>query len=591
MKGPVMPVDLPPFVRDAATEVVGAAAVERMKHYMRPAEEVMRAPAMSSVKASRVSFAYVLARRMLEERWRITLESCECDANGQGRFQYRISARGVDFAYIARAYEWDGKEKVGRRSDGANRDMFGALFLGVPSPERVEQEFATFDVKNVNSMRTDSVVLGWTPANRSARVFDHVVEALAAGHQPEPGLIGSAAGYLLRNGGFQGSGRNGSIAYLGIPPDHPLRHPFFADLFGLYMVRQVSIDLVNAIAKARNPNAARLCDEIASYLAVGNSSGQGMCVALQRWPHWVSTWLTVREAALAYAKSMPLETRSVQRLRGLLSRVSAYYDTVGVATEDYVVPNKVIAANLRTLRSWTDDTGTYPLWDDVANAAKVFDLETQEQLNSLLIDLYPALADRLADYLPVGAARERDVQPEMPVSELKSLLRKNYRWALDYDIQQSKTRQHFWYHSADNGEQRRGERIIDPHEEFESFIDHIGHIQRLSCVAATYDDDVIVGELMFAHPDLEMAVSRVQYLADLAYAEIRDNLAHRDFIPAHLIRFFLASLGIECSTPLSIRYVRGVFFQGIPLPAEIASGTDRDWRYPVEPATQTEALS
>jgi hypothetical protein len=73
----------------------------------------------------------------------------------------------------------------------------------------------------------------------------------------------------------------------------------------------------------------------------------------------------------------------------------------------------------------------------------------------------------MVDYLPVGAARERDVQPEISIGELKLLLHTNYRWALGYDMRQSKTRQHFWYHSVDNGEQRRGERIIDPHEEFE----------------------------------------------------------------------------------------------------------------------------
>lgn len=586
-----MPFDLPPLVRDMATEVAGAAAVEQLMRYMRPAQQVMRAPVMGSMKASRVSFAYVLARRMLAERWRIVLESCECEANGQGRLQYRISAGASEFMYIARAYEWDGKEKVGRRSDGANRDMFGALFVGVPGPERIEQEFATFDIKNVETMRTNADVLGWTPANRSARVFDHVVEALAAGHQPEPGLIGSASGYLLRNGGFQGSGRNGSISFTGIPSGHPLSHPFFADLFGLYMVRQVSIDLVNAIAKARNPHAVQLSDEIGGHLAVGNSSGQGMCVALQRWPHWVSTWLTVRETALAYAKSMPCDADGLQRLRELLARVAAYYESVSLPTEDYVVSNKVVAANLRTVRAWLDEPERFALWDDLANAARQFDLESQEQLNALLIDLYPAFADRLADYLPVGAARERDVVPEMPVGELKALLRDNYRWALDYDMQLSKTRQHFWYHSIDNGEQRRGERIIDPHEEFESFIDHIGLIQRLACVAATYRDDETVATLMFEHPDLDMAVSRVQYLAGLPYAEIRESLAHRDFIPAQLIRFFLAALGIECSTPLSIRYVRGVFFQGVPLPAEIARGTTRDWRYPVEPEIQSEALS
>ena len=76
----------------------------------------------------------------------------------------------------------------------------------------------------------------------------------------------------------------------------------------------------NAIAAARNPRAALLSPEIARSLGVGNSSGQGMCVALQRWPHWVSTWLTVKEAALAYAKSRPVAggmavTRSTRRRR------------------------------------------------------------------------------------------------------------------------------------------------------------------------------------------------------------------------------------------------------------------------------------
>lgn len=583
-----MSLDLPPLLRARATEMVGTTAVEKLMHYMRPAEEIMLGALMGSMKASRVSFAYVLARRMIEERWRITLVSSEADANGDARLQYRISAKGVDFFYIMRAYEWDGKEKVGRRSDGANRDMFGALFLGVPTPERVAQEFATFDLKNVETMRTDSMVLGWTPANRSARIFDHVVEALASGRQPEPELIGNASGYLLRNGGFQGSGRNGSISYPGIPQNHPLCHPFFPDLFGLYMVRQVSIDLVNAIALARNPNAVQLSESIAAYLGVGNSSGQGMCVALQRWPHWVSTWLTVRETSLGYARSMPVDASSVQRFTDLLGRVTAYYDSMTVATEEYVVPNKVIATNLRTISHWLDSPGQFAIWNDLTVAAKIFDDETREQLNSLLIDLYPAFADRIAEYLPVGTSEERDVEPEMPVGDLRSLLRTNYRWALDYDMLLGKTRQHFWYHSADNGEQRRGERILDSYEEFESFIDHIGAIQRLANIATTFEDHVPVAELLFHHPELELVVSRVQYLAGLPYAEIRDNLIHKDFIPANLIRYFLASLGMECSAPLSIRYVRGTFFQGMPLPHELASGVCRDWRYPIASESELE---
>jgi hypothetical protein len=151
------------------------------------------------------------------------------------------------------------------------------------------------------------------------------------------------------------------------------------------------------------------------------------------------------------------------------------------------------------------------------------------------------------------------------------------------DLGHSRSRQHFWYHSADNGEQRRGDRGVDPHEEFESFIDHVGMAQRLAALLTAYDDDAPVAEIIAEQPDIAYAISRVQYLAALPYAEIRGNLAAADFLPSYLIRFFLACLGMECGNPLSIRYVRGVFFQGMRLPQEIAAGTHDDWALPEQP--------
>jgi hypothetical protein len=173
----------------------------------------------------------------------------------------------------------------------------------------------------------------------------------------------------------------------------------------------------------------------------------------------------------------------------------------------------------------------------------------------------------------------------MTVREVQALLGRNYGWALRTDLRQSRARQHFWYHSIDKGEQRRGERVIDPHEEFESFIDHIGLIQRLAAVLTCFDADATVAQVLVEYPELYYGLARVQYLASLPYAEIRDNLLDRDFLPAHIIRFYLSVLGIECTTPLSIRYVRGVFFQGLPLPDEIARGVSRDWRFPAQPSS------
>jgi hypothetical protein len=270
----------------------------------------------------------------------------------------------------------------------------------------------------------------------------------------------------------------------------------------------------------------------------------------------------------------------------MLSRASAYYASIELQCEDYVVPPASLAANLDAIRSLLPGLGKTQsdTWSGLADrVAATFDIETAEQLNSLLIDLYPDFADAVAAYLPTGVWRDRDVRPEASVEDIQRLLIENYGWALRYDLRPARTRQHFWYHSADNGEQRRGERILDPHEEFESFIDHIGLIQHLSCVLASYSPKTPIAELLVDKPDLFYGLARVQYLAGLPYAEIRDNLIDRDFIPAHLIRFFLSVLGMECTTPLSIRYVRGVFFQGMPLPEDIRKGTAGDWKFPLQP--------
>lgn len=558
---------LPAFLEKQLAIFAGAEGTERVRALMRPAEEVMRVDTLKCFKSSRLSSADLIVQKMVEERWSITLVSRECNPEGAGKFVYRIETPDHAFTYIARAYPWDGVEKVGRRADGANRDMFGALFVNVADEKRIAKEFDTFDVKFEGGMRTDADVIGWTPANRSSRYFDAVVEALAEGRQPylEPGM-----GYLMRNGGFQASGRNGSISYQGLPAGHPLNHPFFADLFAIYLVRLFSLDLANAIAQLRNPDAAQLAPEVARELGIGNSSGQGMCVALQRWPHWVATWVTVRELALAYSKAQPVTEESRAQMEACIAQTRAVYTHTDEQTENYVISNEEMIENLSRAARWAAEE---PLetWGDFADrAAAQMDGESREQLNSLLMDLVPAFCDAIAPYLRIGTLRQRVMEPAMSVGELRTLLRRNYTWALEFDRSHASTHQHFWYHSVDNGEQRRGERIIDPHEHFESFIDHVGLIQRLASVLTAWPDDTQVGDVVLAHPDLHYSITRVQYLDGLPYAEIRDSIAHRDFLPANLIRFFLACLGVRCANPLSIRYVRGTFYQFQPLPYDFA---------------------
>ncbi|MBM3573040.1 MAG: hypothetical protein FJX52_11920, partial [Alphaproteobacteria bacterium] len=79
----------------------------------------MTPAALSAIKSSRVSCARVLARHMIEQRWRIERIAYDCGADGLGRARYAVTMGRHRISYISRTFRWDGIEKIGRRSDGA----------------------------------------------------------------------------------------------------------------------------------------------------------------------------------------------------------------------------------------------------------------------------------------------------------------------------------------------------------------------------------------------------------------------------------------------------------------------------------------
>jgi hypothetical protein len=577
-----MKLGLPEELVKIAERHPGPGPVE-IQDRMRPSEACATPAALSAQKATRLSFSQLLARRMLDEGWTLTRQEVDIDAEGCGRLIYEIDFGKYQSTYIARTFPAAPgvpNENLGRRA-GANRDIWGTLFLGRAGPERIAEEFAIVGPRDITTMRARADVLGWTPGSRSVRIFNDVVAALADGRQPAQEVI-RRSGYLIRNGGFVASGRMGTISYPGIPADHPLKHPYFADFFGLLLLREVGVDLVNAMAAARSERAASLSDGLATFFGVGNASGQGMCVALQRWPQWFSTWLLVREFCLARAKLMIARVGSTERRRliDLLERAVEYYDFVTPDSEAFVVPHKLIAENLRlVIRGVRKEHGTEPWAVTAAGIAETFDAETAEVFNALLIEIYPDFADDVASYIPVGMAIQQDYAPERSVGEFRRDFLSDYHWELSQDLRHSDARRHFWYHSIENGEQRRGERVVDPHEHFESFIDHLGALQRLAAILVGYPDETPMAIVVADHPELAFAAARVETMAHRPYKEIRGNLLHKDFSPAHLIRFFLSVFGLESTYPLNIRWVPGVVFQGFPAWRRLDLPAQNDWKY------------
>ncbi len=92
-------------------------------------------------------------------------------------------------------------------------------------------------------------------ANKSVRIFNHVIESLSNGTQPNLDLL-DRVGYLYRTTAVYGSGKFGLADRFRIKNRDEINGPFRLEMMLVYLVRQFTFDQVNHIAKYRNPKKA-----------------------------------------------------------------------------------------------------------------------------------------------------------------------------------------------------------------------------------------------------------------------------------------------------------------------------------------------
>jgi hypothetical protein len=558
---------------------------------LRPAAAVMTPAGLSAYKACRFSFVRGFIRRICAERWRIKRPCFDLDAEGRGTAVYRVVTGERDlnfiiFSDVVPPHETS-ERIIAMRYDGVALVTQGPLdAAAIETARREEPKFIL--------SRSGPQAIGWTRCNRGARSFPAIVEALAAGRQPAVALL-AKTGYILRNNGFWGNGRHGTAVFPSFQPHHPLSTPYMAEIFTLYLWRHFGFDLVEHVARARNPGATRLDPRLKRYLGMGNASGLGMVPFIINHPHWIDAWIGVREAAIAAARAArprPGDPEAA-RLLALVDRCIAFFGEEAGRDDGLFTPPARVVADLSAARGLIAEfaaagtmAGRRPdhAWAALDDwAAAHLDRESLEQLHALLIEAYPGDADRLAKRLIVAAPRS-DVAPEMSVGTLRGLLRRDYGWAFDLDLERPGAWHFFWYYSEENEEPRIGVRGIDPGEAFEPLVDIPFAVRALDRVLAGLPGGATVAELLIGDPGRRAIVERVQALQGHPYGEVRGNVVAADFQPCHVIRFALSLLGVEKFEPVSSKWVRGTFLQGAPLAADVAAGVEGDWLYPLRPA-------
>jgi len=208
--------------------------------------------------------------------------------------------------------------------------------------------------------------------------------------------------------------------------------------------------------------------------------------------------------------------------------------------------------------------------------------EAHETLLGLYTELVPELCDRLAENL--GVDEDYATEPDMSIGRLRELLHAEYAWAFRMELDSCASNRFVWYKSATAEEPRRGPRA-EAGEVFNLGLDLPRLVRALDLEIATRPATQSVARLLLECPTLRFITARVQTLSGLRYHSPHMNMMGEELIPCDITRLINIGIhGLDKTRDYMQRALRGVIFQGAPTVDEIASGADRDWFWPAEPA-------
>ena len=541
---------------------------------------VMRLARMGSLHQCRLSFMRTLLRRLQSQHWRFETQAFEIDAKGVGHAVY--TAHGPDHSYSLVAFAHDLPPDM--RSDRVIATAWDAtftLFDGVPTKTDIAR--LRDNVPKQEAGRVSDRELSLSRANRSVRLWDHVVDSLAAGHQPDEAKVRDV-GYLMRTTAVYGSGKFGAADREQSAHRDECRGPFQVEMLSVYLTRAFVMDLVEHVARMRAPDTAVPLDPaLRRKFGIGNSTGLGMAPFLMTHPVLINHWMAAREEAIARVRSLPSATQDEA------DAFRAYAARARLHAEDWSSDHPVQIAKLADLRSdmahlaghldTADLTGNQP-WNRLWRWAEDnCSLEGQEQVASLLLEPYGDLVDGLSSCMYANEQEVMRIDGAMPVSDLRALTRDIYAWALAIDWDQRDSQARVWYVSEAKLEPRMGERFEEPIEPYEQPLCPGRDAARMYADLRDFPDGPVAGFLL-KHPEHRHVVRRAQVAGQFPYAEIRDNTIDAGMMPIDLLRAKLSFFGACHFDPRSDRWLRINMFQHAPYPAELASGNADDWTYP-----------
>ncbi|WP_299205063.1 hypothetical protein [uncultured Amphritea sp.] len=554
---------------------------------LRPVDQVMDLERLGAIHQSRLSFMRTLVRRIMRERWQIEPVRFELDPQSYGTVVYEITTPNKCYSFVLFS-DYLSPDERNDRVIATKWDLTMALVDG--QVDDIYLEKLRQNVPKQEAGRVDARVFVLSRANRSARNFDYVVDQLACGKQPDVAQI-ARVGYLYRTTAVYGSGKLGMADWEKVSTRHPdFNRPFAAEMFVCLMLRNFSLLQAEHIAQHRTPETYHpMLPEIKRFFGIGNSTGLGMAPYLINHPLLINQWVEMRELALARVRVLGnINKRITQQFPELLERCAIH--TEQTVTEDawQTANNLQVLKDLEAIREHTaNGIGN---WDALLRwSEENCSLQGQEILVSVMLELYPELVDELEDYHT--AEEFLDLDPVMPLQQLKLVIEQRYQWALVLDFSADGAKDTFWYRSEEKMEPRLGDAREEDGKEKQMALG-VGYAVRKCydqlCQYISEHPQHSTARFMVAQPKLRGIVRRIQSMNRCIYGDIQANLLDRDILPMHLLRAKLAFFGVGKFDPRSKLWVRNTMFQGAPLLDDIGHTFNDDWFMPLAPAQQGE---
>ncbi len=539
---------------------------------------IMKLSRLGSFHQSRLSFL----RSFLNEfkDWDYKRDLFDLDKDGYGTAVYSFKKNSRVYSLICYANKINDDE----RSDRVIATKWDAAFTlhdGVPLKEDIERLRNEVPKQEVGRLSYKELTL--SRANKSVRVFDHVVESLSNGSQPNLDLL-EKVGYLYRTTAVYGSGKFGLADRFRIKNREEINGPFRLEMMLVYLVRQFTFDQVNHVAKNRNPKSAvKLDPKICRNLGIGNSTGLGMAPFIVNHPTLLNNWILSREVALKKIREIKIaETKDISLFKECVKNSLKNITSWNTESEYQLKKIKLLLQDVRKfinfLENEFDFKKDYPFNEIYLWLEKETCEECIEYIVSIMMEPFGEIVQPLISQMSSEEEKYFNIPTERNVEDLKKILENKYSDILKIDFNKEDSNQKFWFISKNKEEPRLANRFEESGADLEQPLAIARDIKKLYERLLSLKNNLKINQFLIDNSDLRHVVRRAFIIENFPYSEIQDNTIGENIVPIDMLRLKLSFFGALKFDPRSDKWLRICMFQGAPLPNELKD-YDEQWVY------------